>query len=348
MFPIYQNDGTISESLSETQIKYLCLIKEHISNGKLHLIPNKCLCNNNNSYRDVVIAEIDRYSLPIPSVICSKCGLVRSAVIFDNESNINFYTNFYRGLYYNSEHVDELFFADQVARGIVIFNKLRNIIDINNIKNLLEIGCGAGGIMYEFHKNGINCVGVDFDENYLAFGKAKGLAPLNGNYDELIQNDSQSAILLSHVLEHFNEPVHELIKICKKLKPNGYLIVEVPGLFNVRKVYYNPILYFQNAHIYNFFKAYLDVLFKNIKLNIIYGDESCFYVLQKPEGWDSGCKDVIYDPELSKYPKKIKWYFIVTYILYKLKIKPNAARTLLVSIISYLGLKNIIKRIIKK
>ncbi len=348
MFPIYQNDGTISESLSETQIKYLCLIKEHISNHELSLIPNKCLCNNKDQQKDVVITERDRFGLPVPSVICTKCGLVRSAVIFDQQSNINFYTNYYRGLYYNSEYVDESFFADQVARGSAIFNKLRNIIDVNSIKNLLEIGCGAGGIMYEFHKNGINCVGVDFDENYLAFGRAKGLALLNGNYDELIQNDSQSAILLSHVLEHFDEPIRELIKICKKLKPNGFLIVEVPGLFNVRKTYYNPILYFQNAHIYNFFKAYLDVLFKNIKLNVIYGDESCFYVLQKPDGWGSDCNDVIYDPALSKYPKKIKCYFTVIYILYKLRIRPNATRIFLVSIISYLGLKNIIKRIIHK
>ncbi len=115
--------------------------------------------------------------------------------------------------------------------------------------------------------------GCDFGEKYLKFGQEKGLDLYDGEIDpQKTPKNSQDLIILSHVLEHITNPINFINEILEYLRDEKYLLVEVPGIFDIKRTYYhNPSVYFQNAHIFNFYKHYLNQFFETLGLKIIYG-----------------------------------------------------------------------------
>lgn len=278
--PLYKNDGTICAKLNKEQIHSLNLLKKAISDKKLILKENICLCKNTENLCDQIISEKDRYGLPIPQIACKKCGIIRSKYVFDEQSNNLFYEKYYRDLY-TTPTPSSIFFEDQKKQGQKFVELLKEKNIFSEISNVAEIGCGAGGILAPFASNGKNVKGFDFNQTYLNYGLEKGLSLYKGDYDTLLDENSCDIIILSHVLEHFLNPIEELAKILKKIKPGKYLLVEVPGIYNIHNAYKNPILYFQNAHIYNFYEKILRNIFKAFHMNIIEGNEQCIFVCQK-------------------------------------------------------------------
>jgi tRNA/tmRNA/rRNA uracil-C5-methylase (TrmA/RlmC/RlmD family) len=148
----------------------------------------------------VVVAEKDRYGIPIKMICCSKCGLIRSDKVFDEKSNELFYTHYYRPLY-TSLRPDESFFYSQYKRGQVFLKLIKKHLNFSEIDHVVEIGCGAGGILFPFKETGKNVQGVDFEEDYITFGQKKGLNLRKGS-DELLEDESVDLLILSHVMEH--------------------------------------------------------------------------------------------------------------------------------------------------
>lgn len=323
-FPIYKNDGIAAEKITDSQLRSIEKLKVKIKSGEYKLIENECLCSNKDKSIDIVIAEKDRYGLPIKSVLCGKCGIIRSSTIFDNDSIIKFYSEEYRDIYTskdsNGTHVD--FYNDQVNRGKFLYSTFSKIVgDKKNLK-IFEIGCGAGGILFPFLENDNFCSGSDYDTDYLDYGKKMGLDLKYGDYENILADESTDLIILSHVLEHITNPIQEMNKMIRKVKPNGYLIIEIPGIFIIDKAYFDPILYLQNAHVYSFYKDFLSVFYQALGLKVIYGDERCVFILQKPINWEASAIEQIYSPVLAAYPKKIKKYLRNTYFTYRFKLNP--------------------------
>jgi hypothetical protein len=104
----------------------------------------------------------------------------------------------------------------------------------------------------------------------------------------------------------------ELQKNKKKKKKGKYLLIEVPGIFSIPEDYYyfNPILYFQNAHVYNYYHYYLANMFQQLGLEIIYGDERCTFICKKKENWEYSSIHAINIPEdiQNKYPALVLSY----------------------------------------
>ncbi len=219
---------------------------------------------------------------------------------------------------------------------------------MTNIQNILEIGCGCGGILEPFHKINISCKGVDYNKEYLEYGRQKGLSLIYGNYKSLIEEDSIDLLILSHVMEHFTNPINEMIEVINKVKSNKYLLIEVPGIFSLNKVYYNPILYLQNAHVFNFYYYYLKVFFEKLDLKVIYGDERCTFLLQKLEGWKKPNIKFVFENNMRDFPKKINVFIRKTDFLYKYSLSPYVWKRRLVNILDSFGIKNIIKNFLAK
>lgn len=68
------------------------------------------------------------------------------------------------------------------------------------------MGCGAGGNLDSFSRDSWNCVGMDFDRNYVAYRQSMGLDVRLGDLEELNSGELPDLIILSHVLEHV-EPI---------------------------------------------------------------------------------------------------------------------------------------------
>lgn len=349
MFPLYKKDGMAAVYLSKYQQESLDKLLNAIESGELNLVENKCLCNNEDTSKDVVISEKDRYGISVSSILCSKCGLIRTDKIFDEKSNNLFYKKFYRDLYVGQSLPSDKFFYDQVARGEKFLSLVEDSKILNNIDSVTEIGCGAGGIIYPFYKNNKKCKGFDYNENYLTLGRKFGLDLVLGDWVDAIQDNSVDLLIISHVMEHFISPIEEIKHIIKKIKPGKYLLVEVPGIFFINKVYLDPLMYLQNAHVYNYYQEYLNVFFTSLGLDVIYGDERCTFLLQKPENWIIKDVKVIYNESISVYFGKISQYLIETHNNYKKFKYFNVYywKNIFSYILDKIGLKKIVKKILK-
>lgn len=316
MFPLYRKDDKAIISLSKYQQESLDKLLRAINVGDLKLVKNDCLCKNNHPENDIIVSEKDRYGIPCASVLCSKCGLIRSDKIFDEHSNNLFYEKFYRDLYVGQHNPDDKFFYDQVVRGEKFLSLINKNNILNNISSVVEIGCGSGGIIYPFYKENKKCKGFDYNDDYLNLGRKFGLNLVLGDWNNYLEDDSTDLIIISHVMEHFANPIKEINDIIKKIKPGKYLLVEVPGIFYINKIYLDLIFYLQNAHVYNFYKKYLNVFFEKLGLEVLYGDERCTFLLKKPENWVKNDIESVYDNSLKSCSVLVSNYLLKTNNLY--------------------------------
>lgn len=327
---------------------------EVIKKKELLLVENKCLCNNEHEDADVVIAEKDRYGVFVPQVLCSKCGLIRSSLVFDDRSNNLFYEKYYRGIYVLPDYRGdkdyfEALFQSQIYKGKRVLDLLNKYVNELDIINVVEIGCGAGGILFPFKESGKSVSGYDFDEKYLEYGRSKGLDLYYGDFYEQTVNNKYDLIILNHVFEHFLHPLNEIKRLLPKIRMGKYLYVQVPGIYCIDDVYKNPFTYFQSAHIYNFYEQYFRVLFEKFGLKVIYGDERCTFICQKVSEEIPDVK-YVYDESLSVYHKKNAEYLLECKNRYEKNLKrdrKNRIKGKLYNIGSKLGLskiRNFVKR----
>ena len=341
-FPLWKNDGKPAEYFKNKNRDSVSKLIKAIKNNELRLVENNCLCNNDHADADVVIAEKDRFGLPIPQVLCSKCGLIRSGLVFDEKSNNLFYEKYYRSVYNDNQNT-YLYFQYQIKRGTTFVELLKNNNLFESVEDVAELGCGAGGVLYPFFLNGKIIKGVDFDKDYLKLGVSHGLDLKYGDFYEIISDNSCDIVILSHVFEHFVNPIDAIVRVIPKIRLGKYMIMEVPGLYWDAN-WFNPILFFQNAHVIQYFyKEWLDLFFSKLGLKVIYGDERCTFICQKVS---NEIPDVrfIYDEILSEYPKKNAEYLLECKKRYEdgLKLdRRNRLRGKLRNIAYHLGWKKI-------
>jgi len=197
---------------------------------------------------DVVIAEIDRYGLPLRTVINKKNGLVRSDPYYSNNWLERFYSIYYRDLY-TSDHVSlPSFFAEQIKTSENVYTFVNSFLKVNS--EVCEIGCGMGGILVPFKLNGHNITGIDLGDEYIEKGNEFNLNLHIGSIEYLINKGIKfDLIIINHVLEHIPEINDFLSKVNSLLTDNGMLYIAVPGIYSIPRNYNsNTLLFLQNAH----------------------------------------------------------------------------------------------------
>jgi len=101
---------------------------------------------------------------------------------------------------------------------------------VGNKGKLLDIGAGSGAFLAHAKISGWQVKGVEISSDWVKYAKKN--SGLKLFYGELKQanftTNSFDLIHLNHVLEHVYQPIELLIEIKRLLKPNGYLMIEVP------------------------------------------------------------------------------------------------------------------------
>ncbi len=105
------------------------------------------------------------------------------------------------------------------------------------IKNLLDVGCGTGGLMQTFKKFDINCDGIDLSSLMVEKAKAKGL---NAEYKSIGEVDKQYDAIVSvfDVLNfvHPDELIDFLNCVHKALNDKGLFVFDVNTLYGFSNV----------------------------------------------------------------------------------------------------------------
>ena len=140
-------------------------------------------------------------------------------------------------------------------------------IPINKELKVLEVGCGTGVLREAIESNtNWNVDAADLNINALSHVKpGRGRTMLYDIYDEsksLIA--SYDVVILYDVLEHIKNTRPFIESLIKHLKPNGYLLINVPALNTLFSVYDTKMGHFRR---YN--KKTLIDEFHHLKLKVL-------------------------------------------------------------------------------
>jgi SAM-dependent methyltransferase len=324
-----------------------------IKNGTYTRGGNHCLCGNSDVRLNKVISRLDMHAISLEVLLCGKCGLIRSANVFDAQSNADYYKSEYRDIHSGGRTLVEEYFESQLERGNRFLEILNKTAVTHDIESVAEIGCGSGGILYPFHSISKKVTGYDYDNDYLEYGRSKGMEMVCiGESSGTIPQAPPDLLILSHVVEHFLNPKKELMQYVERLKAGKYLLVEVPGIFcpsTKRKLYGYPVRYFQIAHVFQFFyREYLEIFYKAFGLEIIYGDETATFVLRKPLHWEPTVPGDIFGDALHKYPALIDAYLKETFFDYRYGPSRENMAWFLSSTLERMGLRKAIKKLLRR
>ena len=239
---------------------------EKFSSGQYKTEQLKCLCGKMN---DLLVAKFDRYGIPINTLICKNCGLMRSSPYYTSDTLINFYKEEYRPLYVSNSTCSESKFLQRTLYGENIYNKIKKYIKLKHNK-VFEIGCGSGGILNAFKKIGFTVYGCDYAVDYVQYAKSNNINIDIGSYETLTKYGQADCLILSQLLEHIPNPIDFLKSIKCLLDKTSILYIEVPLIENIANIYnYDIFSYLQNAHVFYYSIDTLKELLKNSGYKII-------------------------------------------------------------------------------
>jgi len=337
--PLQRATGFPLVSLEPLQERALATLREKLERGEYGLRRNCCLCSDSPAKQDVVVLEQDRYGLPCQMVVCKACSLARTDPVLDDESLSQFYEAEFSLLHRGAIHPTARYLDYVLPVGTALHDFVARYVADDEIDKVMEVGCATGANLLPFLERGKSTIGFDYDENYMDFGRKRGLDVRHGDYRERVPVESQDLVILSHVLEHVTDPVAEMKDVISRVRAGGYLYVEVPGLFAItRRWKHCPKLYHQNDHIYHFHARYLRVFFESLGLDVEYCDEWCKALLRKPANWSSGRATQIPTGELDSVYLSVIRELKAAHLYF-------GARSCLVNVLGQIGLKKKIKQL---
>lgn len=238
-------------------------VNSRIADGRYRLRHVSCPCGSYGN--DIIIAEIDRYGLPLTSVLCRSCGTVRFDPHLDDDSLENFYLSFYQTMYRRA--VDP---AEYFSRQLIYGQKLVSVFEKTLLAGswVFEVGCGAGGGLKAFYDRGFQVAGCDYSAELIGVGRSKGLKNIfQGSVEEI---DRQLAevkadfIYLHHVFEHLNNPAKFLESCVERLAPNGSIVVVVPDISRIEQAGGDSLSMLHIAHLFNYSSRGISALCESV------------------------------------------------------------------------------------
>jgi SAM-dependent methyltransferase len=275
----FARDGDAGLALTDVQREARDELREKLLRGRYRRIAAPCPYCGDELPLD--LAERDMYALPNPVSICRACGFVYSRLRLDDVSLHAFYDGEYRRLDRGVPLPADEFFALQRGKGPMVEATLRRAgfsLEPGNL--VLDVGCGAGGILAWFRECGYRVLGVDLGSEYLAYGRqVSGLELHEGDAQHALdllddRGESPSLVVYEQVLEHVTDPIQELTGLRSRLDGSARLFVGVPGLRNIGSHYDSDVLrYLQFPHLSHFDLRSLTAVAARAGFRLVTGDE---------------------------------------------------------------------------
>lgn len=211
-------------------------------------------CNLCGSREHDVVGHLDREGRPLRSVICRRCGLVFTNPRPSSVDIDRYYATEYRNDYKGAAAPR----LRKVVRGLLgAQERLRLLRPLLHAGvTLLDVGCGAGELVYLLRREGVDAAGLEPGREYADFAqRIFGIPVQTATVDTAkVAPGSQDVLTMFHALEHVADPRGVLRAVRGWLRPGATLVVEVP---NVESIVQAPAHRFHYAHLHSFSAATL-------------------------------------------------------------------------------------------
>jgi len=255
--------GEMYDDLDKEQKEIVDDYNKKIENGIYKTVEAVCICGQREHTK---ITEIDRYGFWHPVALCEACGLMYANPRPVWEVLEEFYKSGDYRKVYGGEESEEEKYDEHLNNAKLIIMEVTELIKIRELKTVFEFGCGGGWNLILFERLGMEVTGCDFDSTLIELGRKRGLDLQLGSF-ELLENKKYDVIILSHVVEHFDNFFRDMKKIREAMSKNGILYIALP---NAAAFGCNAL---QNVHNYYFKRSHLDFFMKFLefkKLNYGY------------------------------------------------------------------------------
>jgi len=240
--------------LSDRQRRHVDEVKRRLMSGSYRLLHGACPCGSDEGF---VVSRVERYGLPLDTVLCAACGTLRFDPYLAPEALANFYVSCYQEMYARVADPD-VYFARQQHYGSRLLRWAQERWPRGSL--VIEVGCGAGGALSVFQDAGYRVMGCDYSEPLLDLGRQRGVRHLHfGGLDALaaMQTSAEKAALvyLHHVFEHIAAPIELLQQAKGLLAEDGRVVVAVPDVTRIDGFPFpdgNLLLFLHIAHKFNY------------------------------------------------------------------------------------------------
>jgi 2-polyprenyl-3-methyl-5-hydroxy-6-metoxy-1,4-benzoquinol methylase len=204
-----------------------------------------------------VVGRSDRDGHPLQTVICRTCGLVWTNPRPAPSDIDRYYEAEYRRDYKGTSAPP----MRKIVRGMLgaqdRLRLLRPLVNPGDV--LVDVGCGAGELVFLLRRRGIEASGLEPGREYSEFAREALALPVRTATVETasVVPASVDVATMFHALEHVANPLGVVRTVRGWLKPGGLLVVEVP---NIDSIVQAPAHRFHYAHLHHFSGATLAAL----------------------------------------------------------------------------------------
>jgi len=187
--------------------------------------PERCVLCDGESYELVLTGRDRMRGLPgeFRVMRCMGCGLCRTEPRIPEEE---------RAKYYEPEEQVQAGKATRI--GIYqkrLADRLQRALGRSSGKRVLDIGCGQGVFLEMMRDRGFEVCGVELGEESSRIAREeRGLSVVTGDLSDLdVEKESFDAVLMSHLIEHVEDPIALLERVRDLLRPGGVALLSLPN-----------------------------------------------------------------------------------------------------------------------
>lgn len=188
---------------------------------------------------------------------CLKCHLIQVNPL----PSIKEVNNLYQGDYWKKLS----FFSSQIQAHEKYFQK--KITDIKKLRKsgrLLDVGCAFGSLIKEANDRGFISEGIDISSYAVKQCQKLNLKATTGVITDVNKKIYYDVITAFEVIEHERDPLLTIKTAYQLLKPNGLLIVSVPGSDTLSSIIMGKFWfgYKNKEHLFHFIESSLNKLLR--------------------------------------------------------------------------------------
>jgi 2-polyprenyl-3-methyl-5-hydroxy-6-metoxy-1,4-benzoquinol methylase len=184
---------------------------------------------------------------------CTSCGLLRTFPPKRSQ--------------FDPKQSDAIFYEKNIDLFSRLFTPIIDGIQKYRQKGtVLDIGCSSGILLGLLKERGYDIFGIEPNIHAYTLARNKfGKTIYHGTVGTYKTTKKFDVVVLSHVLEHVEEPRKMILSIKKILSKNGIIVIGIPNtrniIFAIRKKYWEYLR--PNEHVWHFSDTYLISLMKH-------------------------------------------------------------------------------------